>query len=372
MKVLVIVGAIVLALGLTVSISKVIIAPTSHDCASLSNRPLRVGITHWAGFSGGLVRNGGFIPSENTSPQWNLPHGVEFVYVDGFEKRQHKLSDDSEDCVDLLWSSVESWAAEFPRWAEDSVHSVHARAIMQIAQSHGGHLVADTSIDNLADIKAPSRLNIARFTAGHWLAEQNVIRKDLLSPVDSVKIALADLFSRRAAGVIVSEPEMCLAQGSPIDQRLIDVDKNENIAYVLLARQTVIDKAPDLLKQFVKNWLDGNQRAESHHDLVDELLAKEFGECKGSNAENELSHLNLSSLQDNSRFFGLDGGAPIFDEMFNTAGNYWESRSFINRSEPSAAKDDRFIRDLVAQKPISPAIETLCKVNQKITTKERN
>src|SRR5437016_14640873 len=48
-------------------------------CIPVSRRPLRIGITAWAGFAGGLLANGGFYPSHWT----NKTTGIEFVFLDG-------------------------------------------------------------------------------------------------------------------------------------------------------------------------------------------------------------------------------------------------------------------------------------------------
>src|ERR1035438_6040733 len=71
------------------------------QCEPVPDRPLRVGITDWAGFAGGIFANHGFHTAKTERTRFRFP--VEFVNIEGLRESEKALS---EPCgVDVLWSS---------------------------------------------------------------------------------------------------------------------------------------------------------------------------------------------------------------------------------------------------------------------------
>ncbi|HKV94829.1 MAG TPA: hypothetical protein VJW20_19955, partial [Candidatus Angelobacter sp.] len=90
-------------------------------CVPLTERPLRVGISHWAGFAGGILANGGVQSSSDSPKRWGNNDGVKFIYLENTESREQAFSGCADDGnhVDVLWTTVDSWAAEYPLLARD-------------------------------------------------------------------------------------------------------------------------------------------------------------------------------------------------------------------------------------------------------------
>ena len=339
---------------------------SKHPCGQLSNRPLRVGITEWAGFAGGILANGGLHSNTGRASRWAYGPGVEFLLVDGFESRERALSDCT---VDVLWSSVESWAGEFPRLVK---RNIHARAIMEIARSRGADvLVANAKTQDISELRRRS-LATPRFTPAHWLAEQAAPNIDTIALLDSPAEAI-DVFLRGNADAVAGgEPDIYRALKLP-GAHVIELDRQREIAYLMVVREDLLQGAHDVLRDFVQNWLYANQESNSSPDIVAKLL-RENRRAQNTSLqviEAEFKHAKLVGLAENMKFFGLDGGKPSFDEEFKNASVRWMVRGFVDPSGPQEARSDALLREIYNTKPAVPALPSLCAPNAKVTEVDR-
>jgi outer membrane protein OmpA-like peptidoglycan-associated protein len=329
-------------------------------CKPLPSRQLRVGITPWAGFAGGLLANGGFHFNKIAQSSWNNQFGVEFVNVDGFDNRERMLSGNPCEGVDVLWSTVESWAGEFPRFVQ---HGIKARAIMQIAHpSHAHPLVADSRTRDLDDL-GRFRLVVPLLSPSHWLL-QGLPEKywDTITPVDSTDAALDEFAGEKADAVAVGECQEYQAlnrrRGS---KRLSELDGE--LTYILVARETSIQQAPDLFKDFVQKWLDGNQDSYRRHDLVTRLIHDNtvVSDEPQDQIEAELDHAHMVSLAENMSMFGLDGGKAAFNQRFDDASGRWMRGKYLSNPEAAEnAKDDKPLLAVFNEHPAVPSMKQLC------------
>src|SRR5690348_4546964 len=144
----------------------------AHVGKPLSERPLRVGITRWAGFAGGILANNGINAKQNT--KWKHKFGVEFRFLEDIDARETALQrKDDDGGVDVVWSSVETWPAEAARFKE---RHIEASAIMEIATS-----TVSCGIVTDAAIRQPQESNLMRyklgtprFTPAYWLANKRL------------------------------------------------------------------------------------------------------------------------------------------------------------------------------------------------------
>src|SRR5205085_3433320 len=65
--------------------------PFAKPCEPVTNRPLRVGITPWVGFAGGIISNGGYRSSDTNKTEWANKFGVIFVNPDTLPSREAAL-----------------------------------------------------------------------------------------------------------------------------------------------------------------------------------------------------------------------------------------------------------------------------------------
>jgi outer membrane protein OmpA-like peptidoglycan-associated protein len=328
---------------------------------------LRVGITDWAGFAGGIFANHGFHTAKTERTRFRFP--VEFVNIEGLRESEKALS---EPCgVDVLWSSVEAWACEFPRLLKNKIR---ARAIMQVASSRGAHvLVVDSTTRDLRDLR-PGKLATPRFTPEHWLVEQIVPNADSIALVDSPEEALQKFLRTQADAVALCEPYVHRALAGRADaRRFLELDGNTDVPYILVARDSAIEQH-DRLKDFIQTWLDGNQDALSSPDIVVQLLEEKrdggssdpaiLDDEKKAAADrailDELRHVRFAGVAENLRLFGLDGKRPEFDNIFDKASQRWMSREFVDPARAADAKYDRFLQEIYAARASVPALRALC------------
>lgn len=335
----------------------------THSCQKLPDRPLRVGVTPWAGFAGGLLANGGFHFKNVSQPLWDSKinkFGVEFVNVDGFDDRERRLLENPCDGVDVLWSTVESWAGEAPRFVEQGID---AKAVMQIAHpTHAHALVLSPNMRDLDDV-GRSKLVVPLFSPQHWLL-QGLARKysDVIEPVDSTDAALDEFSGNDADAIAVNECEeyqvlACRRGSKPISN--LDGD----VTYILVARETSIKEAPSLFKDFIRSWLRGNEESRGRIDFLTKLIHDNplvSNEPQDQIAA-EFDHAHVAGLAENMNMFGLDGGRAAFNKRFKDASAQWTLVKLLSTPRaPEDAKDDQPLLQVFDEHPTPPAIKRLC------------
>ena len=156
---------------------------------------------------------------------------------------------------------------------------------------------------------------------------------------------------------VVWEPDVTEAlQKRPGSHILVSTQSATNlIADLMVAREDFIKQYPDVIRAFVKGWLEGTEEANRKPDQVVKLLMdneplyKDLGE---QTTRAGLSSVKWADLTDNTMMFGLDGSTPFFDGIFNQAGTAWRKRGYISQTvTPGVAKDDSFLKEIYAALP---------------------
>src|SRR6185295_19202569 len=123
------------------------------------------------------------------------------------------------------------------------------------------------------------------------------------------------------------------------------------IADTLCARQDLIDRAPETVRDFVRGWFDGIEMIKkdpaSAYDVVGKALKLDTETVSGM-----LSGLKLTPFADNAQFFGLAGPKAHYETLFDTAFVIWRKKGLV--SKPVDAKgwaDTRFLAAVAANYP---------------------
>lgn len=327
----------------------------------LLGRPLRVGIVSWPGYAGGIVANNGFKPNTRCT-FWRHKLLVEFVLLEDVETRAKAFSRGGGDGVDVVWSTVDFWAYELPGFLKGGVP---ARAVMQVDWSRGGDaIVAAGSVQRVEDLKN-KRISLALFTPSHWLLE-SALRASTLSDADQLRIAKtligksaspdarADFVAGKVDAAVVWEPDVTEALRKRADARiLVSTATAKNlIADLMVAREDFIAAHAAVIRAFVQGWLEGAVAANKDRALAARLLMENepvYKDLGPEATEDGLTKVRLAELEDNIQTFGLQGsGEPVFDRIFQDAGEAWVKHGYIDAAVPAAAaKDDRFVREML-------------------------
>jgi outer membrane protein OmpA-like peptidoglycan-associated protein len=123
------------------------------------------------------------------------------------------------------------------------------------------------------------------------------------------------------------------------------------IADTLCARQDIIDRAPETLRDFVHGWFEGIEMMKADPAASYAVVGKAL-KLDTETVSGMLSGLKLTPFADNAQFFGLTGGKAHYETLFDTAFVIWRKKGLVTR--PVDAKDwadTRFISALAQAYP---------------------
>jgi len=320
------------------------VSPASLSTSGKLNRPLVVAINTWAGHAPGIVYNYGLDPNPNSSYTKNYGMDVKFVLI---EDPAAKLAAFRKGDVDIMWNTVDNWAREASVLEENNQK---AKSIIMQDWSRGGDgIVSLASISSIEDLKG-HKVACTQFTPSHFLllyllsesglspADRTAVENDIIFTQDAP--AAAAMFKAKQVDAAVTwEPDLSGAVAARGDEAhiLVSTTAATNIiADTLVARQDLIDNAPDTVRDFVHGWFDGIEMMKrdpaSSYAIVGKALKLDDETVSGM-----LSGLKLTPYADNAQFYGLTGGRAHFNTLFDTAFVIWRKKGLVTR--PVDAKD---------------------------------
>jgi Outer membrane protein and related peptidoglycan-associated (lipo)proteins len=320
------------------------------------NRPLVVAINTWAGHSPGIVFNNGMDPSDSSNYRRKYGLDVKFVLI---EDPASKLAAFRKGDVDIMWNTVDNWAREASILAENNQHA--KSVIMQDWSRGGDGIVSLASISSIEQLKG-HKVACTQFTPSHFLllyllSQSGLSAEDRASVEKSIIFtqdapAAAAMFKAKQVDAAVTwEPDLSGAVTARGDEAhvLVSTTAATNIiADTLCARQDVIDKAPESVRDFVHGWLEGIEMMKNDpanaYAIVGKALKLDTDTVSGM-----LSGLKLTTYADNAQFYGLSGGKAHYDTLFETAFVIWRKKGLVTRSvEAKDWVDTRFLNALAA------------------------
>ncbi|MHB8877878.1 MAG: phosphate ABC transporter substrate-binding/OmpA family protein [Myxococcaceae bacterium] len=321
-------------------------------------RPLKVGINTWAGHAPGIVANGGLAvgsPASLYKKKYNLD--VEFILL---EDPVAKLNAFIKGDIDLMWDTVDSYANEASRLAEQGIS---AKSIIQEDWSRGGDgIVSLKTIKSVEDLKG-KKIATTKFTPSHWLLLY-LLSQSGLTPDDRAGIeknlvytneapqAAAAFKAGKVDAAVTWEPDLSSAVAARGDEAhvLVSTTAATNvIADTLVARQQLIDEAPGTLQDFVAGWFDGISVMKEDPQGTNVLIGTAL-KLSGDDVSGMLSGLKLTSFADNAVFYGLSGPKPYFHALFNGAFVIWRKKGVVSKSvDAKDWFDARFVGALAEQ-----------------------
>jgi outer membrane protein OmpA-like peptidoglycan-associated protein/ABC-type amino acid transport substrate-binding protein len=323
------------------------------------DRPLVVAINTWAGHAPGIVFNNGLDPNERSNYRQRYGMDVKFVLL---EDPAAKFAAFRNGDVDIMWDTVDNWAREASILAE---HGQQAKSILMQDWSRGGDgVVSLSSIQSIEDLKG-HKVACTQFTPSHFLllyllaqsglspADRAAVERDIIFTQDAP--AAAAMFKARQVDAAVTwEPDLSGAVAARENEAhvLVSTSAATNIiADTLVARQDLVDRAPQTVRDFVHGWLEGidmiKDDPQGSYAVVGKALKLDSDTVSGM-----LSGLKLTPYADNAQFYGLAGGKAHFDTLFDTAFVIWRKKGLVTRSvEASDWADGRFLQALATAYP---------------------
>lgn len=322
-------------------------------------RPLIVAINTWAGHAPGIVYNNGLDPNPNSFYKKNFGMDVKFVVI---EDPAAKLAAFRKGDVDIMWNTVDNWAREASILAEQNQA---AKSIIMQDWSRGGDgIVSLASIKSIEDLKG-KRVACTQFSPSHFLLlyllaqsglspeDRTQVEKNIIFTQDA-SLAAAAFRSKNVDAAVTWEPDLSSAVEARGDEARVLVSTaaaTNVIADTLVARQDLIDKSPETVRDFVNGWFDGIGMMRDNPNPSNEIVAKSL-KLDAETVSGMLSGLKLTPYADNAQFYGLTGAKPHYETLFDTAFVIWRKKGLINKTV--AAKDwsdSRFVSNLAAKYP---------------------
>jgi NitT/TauT family transport system substrate-binding protein len=323
------------------------------------SRPLVVAINTWAGHAPGIVANGGLDATASSLYKKQFGLDVKFVLL---EDPAAKLAAFRNGDVDIMCNTVDNWAREASILAEQNQK---AKSIVMQDWSRGGDgIVSLNTIKSIEGLKG-KKIACTQFTPSHFLLlyllsqsglsaeDRNAIEKNIIFTQDAP--AAAAMFKAKQVDAAVTwEPDLSGAVTAREAEAhvLVSTTAASNIiADTLVARQDVIDSAPETMRDFVHGWFEGIEMMRkdpaSSYAVVGKALKLDHETVSGM-----LSGLKLTAFADNAQFYGLTGGRAHYETLFDTAFVIWRKKGLVNKAVGARDwADTRFISALAPAYP---------------------
>ncbi len=336
------------------------VAPASNLGGSGKlDRPLVVAINTWAGHSPGIVFNNGLDPNPGSSYKKKYGLDVKFVLL---EDPAAKLAAFRSGNVDIMWDTVDNWAREASILAEQNQR---AKSVILQDWSRGGDgIVSLASIKSIEELKG-HKIACTQFTPSHFLLlyllaqsglspdDRAAVEKDIIFTQDAPAAAAA-FKAKQVDAAVTWEPDLSgavAARGNEAHVLVSTSAATNIIADTLVARQDLIDRAPDTVRDFIHGWLEGIEAIKNDpqgsYATVGKALKLDSDTISGM-----LSGLKLTPYADNAQFYGLTGGKAHFESLFDTAFVIWRKKGLVTRTvEAKEWADSRFLQALAADYP---------------------
>ena len=323
------------------------------------NRPLVVGINTWAGHAPGIVFNNGMEP--NAGSQYKTKYGMDVKFV-LLEDPAAKFAAFRSGQVDIMWNTIDNWAREAAELAQNNQQG--KSIIMQDWSRGGDGIVALSSIKSVEDLRG-KKIACTQFTPSHFLLlyllaqsgltpdERNAVEKNILFLTDAPAAAAA-FKAGQVDAAVTWEPDLSGAVAARGDAAhvLVSTQAATNIiADTLIARQDLINQAPETVRDFVRGWLDGIEMIKDNPNGSYEVIGRAL-KLDNETVSGMLSGLKLTPYADNAQFYGLTGSKAHYETLFDTASVIWRKKGLVTK--PANARDwadTRFLQAVAANYP---------------------
>ena len=286
--------------------------------------------------------------------RYNL--NVKFVLL---EDPAAKLAAFRKGDVDIMWNTVDNWAREASILAEQNAKA--KSVIMQDWSRGGDGIVSLSTIKSVEDLRG-HKISCTQFTPSHFLLlfllsqsgltpdERAAVEKNIIFTQDAP--AAAAMFKAKQVDAAVTwEPDLSgavTARESEAHVLVSTTAATNIIADTLCARQDLIDRAPDTLRDFIHGWFDGIEMIKSDPNAAYALVAKAL-KLDTDTVSGMLSGLKLTPYADNAQFYGISGGKPHYETLFDTAFVIWRKKGLVSKAvDAKDWVDTRFLSALAA------------------------
>jgi NitT/TauT family transport system substrate-binding protein len=315
-------------------------------------RPLRVAINQWPGFSPGLVSNNGLAANKNSMNWKDQNLLVEYVVMDDpIAMTKAYASGD----IDVIWSTIDSAATQLGGLKKGGAPT---KVFMQVDWSRGGDaIVAARGINSIEDLKGKTVALITQSPSEFLLqyglrnssldeTEQKAILSRMVGN-DTPDQVIAAFAAGKVDAIVTWEPNISAVLQSASDRGAHVILSTSTISNavgdVFMARSEFVQQHPDVIGSFAKSWFSGAREVNRNtQGAVDLMMANmpQFKQLGRNKTLDTFAQVKITDMSDNTKTFGLNGNAPLYDKIFNDATEMYASRGVLDsRISASESKD---------------------------------
>jgi NitT/TauT family transport system substrate-binding protein len=345
------------------SSAKVDTAKPLDTSASGETNKVRVRLNIWVGCVGGLVANGG-LDTVPGSIYADKGLNVTFKIIDDWTEGATALATDN---VDVMLTTDDVWGKDFGKFQDQGFN---AHAVYMVDWSRGADgVIGAQGIHSIEDL-AGKTVAFANDTPSHFLLWNGLKssglsteqRNEIFSKAVHTKdgIEPATLFAQQKVDAAVAwDPDMSDAVTKRAGSRKIYDTRiaNHLIADILVVSDKFAAANPGTLLKFLQGWLEGVEFIQKQPERAYTLIGtvKDFN-IPSDLAKTMLEGVHLSDYADNQAFFGTAGSDSDYSNIFKMSEEmYRELREIKHVSDPEASVDRRYVQQLAAKFPNSPA-----------------
>lgn len=337
--------------------------------ATIDSRPLRVAIATWPGHMPFVLGNGGLTTRPGSAAE-REGLKLEISLIDDPAAKNKGLQSGE---LDFVWQTVDELPIGLGSYQQANVD---IRVFLQLDWSRGGDAcVAAPEIRTAEDILGRTSA-MMMFSPDHTLFEFMItnsnlsqseiaeVRKNTKFSPDDITFGRTMFAEGKAQVACLWEPDVSLALAARAGaHRLFSTSQaTELIADIMVARKELLDTRPDIAQKLMRVWFAGIERGSADRAAASRLIMEASDRFRNElGFERTLSSLawvKWSTLADNVRFFGIDGGPPAFDRVYNQADSIWinyPEAAIGARFVPSTLRDGQIVRKIWEDsgKPVS-------------------
>jgi NitT/TauT family transport system substrate-binding protein len=338
--------------------------PEQAAAPAAAPRPTRkpgqaiVALAEWPGHMPLVIGNGG-LTTQPGSAATSEGLDLSITFIEDPAKRTKALQDGT---VDAVWTTVDEQPILLGAFKKAQVE---VKTFLQLDWSRGGDAcVAAPEIKSVEDLLG-KKAAMLMFSPDHTLFEFMItnsrlsrdqvirLRKDISFTLDDVTYARRMFVEQKVDVACVWEPEVTLAITSrPGAHRLFSTaEATDLVADVLLVRQDFLDAKPAEAERIARVWFAGVKKAESDRQAAARFIASTVPRFRDELGRQQtlkgFEWVRWADVGENVNFFGLDGGQPAFDRLYNYADSIWinyPQAEIKDRFAPMTLRDDRIIR----------------------------
>jgi NitT/TauT family transport system substrate-binding protein len=317
-----------------------------------------IALSEWPGHMPFVVANGGLRTRAGSAAQQQGLE-LEIVFIEDPAGKNAALRSQK---VDFVWQTVD----EMPiNMGEFKKAGTNVRAFLQVDWSRGGDAcIASADVRTVDDLLG-RKAAMLRFSPDHTLFEFMINNSRLSSAqVKTVREAASfspddftygrALFTQGKVDVAcLWEPDVSLAlKARPGSHVLFSTaDATGLVADVVLTHEALLRERPEAARKLAALWFAGVETAEQDRAAAASLVSSEVprfrDELGYEGTLKAFEWVKWTGLDDNTRFFGVQGDSAAFDRVYNQADDVWTKYPEANITErfvPATLRDDRVVR----------------------------